>query len=69
MQMQDNDSADPGRQELTERERAQERLAREAAADAETEEEARINLRRADKAQYLREKLEEQARADEESGS
>ena len=58
---------DPTPEELRERERAQEHLAREAAAAADTEEEARVNLRRADKAAYLREKLEEQERADREA--
>jgi hypothetical protein len=64
--MEGNDPEDPTPGELSERELEQERLSREAAADAETEEEARVNLRRADKARYLREKLQEQARADEE---
>ena len=62
------DDENPKPDELRERERAQERLAREAAAAADTEEEARANLRRADKAAYLREKLEEQGRADREHG-
>jgi hypothetical protein len=53
-------------QELSAHEREQERLAREAAAEAESDEEVRVNLRRADKARYLREKLDEQQRADEE---
>jgi hypothetical protein len=65
--MDGNDPADPGPEELRERELEQERLSRAAASDAETDEQARVNLRRADKARYLREKLEEQARADEEN--
>ncbi len=64
--MDDNDPAHPTPEELSEHELEQERLSREAASQAETEEEARVNLRRADKARYLREKLEEQTRADEE---
>ena len=63
------DPTHQGPGELSAHEREQEKLAREAAAEAQTPEEARVNLRRADKAQYLREKLEEQARADEESGN
>jgi hypothetical protein len=66
-EMDGNDPADPGPEELRERELEQERLSRAAASDAETDEQARVNLRRADKARYLREKLEEQARADEEN--
>lgn len=64
--MDGNGPDDPTPEELSERELAQERLSREAAAAAETEADVRVNLRRADKARYLREKLEEQARADEE---
>jgi hypothetical protein len=58
------DEDDPTPDELREREREQERAAREAVADADTEQEARVNLRRAEKAHYLREKLEAQERAD-----
>jgi hypothetical protein len=65
--MDGNDLPHTTPEELSEREREQERLSREAAAEAETEEEARANLRRADKAQYLREKLQEQKRADEDA--
>jgi hypothetical protein len=54
---------DPTPERLSE----QERLSREAAADAGTEEEVRANLRRADKARYLQEKLRQQRRADEEA--
>jgi hypothetical protein len=64
--MDDNDPAHPTPDELSEHELQQEKLSREAASHAETEEEARVNLRRADKARYLREKLDEQSRADEE---
>jgi hypothetical protein len=64
--MEGNDREDLTPAQLSEHELEQERLSREAAADAETEEEARVNLRRADKARYLSEKLQDQARADEE---
>jgi hypothetical protein len=64
--MDGNEPADSTPEQLSEHELEQERLSREAASHAESEEEARVNLRRADKARYLREKLEEQARADEE---
>lgn len=64
--MNGEDSAPHQPQKLSAHEREQERLAREAAAEAESDEEARVNLRRADKARYLREKLDEQQRADEE---
>jgi len=64
--MDGNDPAHRTPEELSEHELEQEKLSREAASEAETEEEARVNLRRADKARYLREKLDQQARADEE---
>lgn len=64
-EMDGDDPAHSTPEQLSERELEQERLSREAASDADTEETARVNLRRADKARYLREKLEEQARADE----
>jgi hypothetical protein len=64
--MDGNDPAHSTPEELSEREREQEKLSREAASGPETEEEARVNLRRADKARYLREKLDQQTRADEE---
>ena len=54
-------------EELSEQELEQERVSRDAAAEAPTDEDARVNSRRADKARYLREKLDEQARADEEA--
>lgn len=63
--MDDNEHTDSTPEQLSEHELEQERLAREAASQAENEQEARVNLRRADKARYLREKLQEQARADE----
>ena len=63
--MDDNDPH-PTPEELSERELEQEQVSREAARESGSEEEARANLRRADKARYLREKLHEQARADEE---
>lgn len=61
------DKRDPTVEELREREQAQERAEREAAATAASDEGARASLRRADKARYLREKLEQQERADRES--
>ncbi|HET9124539.1 MAG TPA: hypothetical protein VFN65_06615 [Solirubrobacteraceae bacterium] len=64
--MNGEDSTPRQPQKLSAHEREQERLAREAAAEAESDEEGRVNLRRADKARYLREKLDEQQRADEE---
>jgi hypothetical protein len=51
-------------EELSERERSQERASRKAAAEADSEEEARTELRRAEKAGYLRQRLDEQAEAD-----
>lgn len=65
--MDGDDSADRTREELRERELEQEQASREAAKEADTVEETRINLRRAEKAHYLGEKLEQQARADEEA--
>lgn len=59
------DPADRTPEELSERELEQEELSRAAAVESESEEEARVNLRRAEKAHYLRRKLDEQARADE----
>jgi hypothetical protein len=63
-----NDDPDPTPEQLREQERAQEEVSRDAAAVAETEEQARAELRRADKAHYLQEKLAEQERADRETG-
>jgi len=62
--MSGKDPNHPTPEELGEHEREQERASRDAAEESESEEEARANLRRADKAHYLREKLEQQARAD-----
>ena len=66
-QMSGNDPNHPTPAELSEHELEQEKASRDAAEESESEEEARANLRRADKAHYLREKLEQQARADKES--
>jgi hypothetical protein len=63
------DDCDPTPESLREHERVQEQVSREAAAAALTEDEARAELRRADKARYLQEKLAEQERADREAGS
>lgn len=65
--MDGNDQPHPTPEQLSEREREQERLSRQAADDADSDEQARANLRRADKAQYLRDKLQQQKRADERS--
>ncbi len=46
---------------------AQEQTAREALEHAETEADAEVQERRADKARYLREKLQERQRADREA--
>ena len=64
--MSDNEPSHPTPDELSERELEQERASREAASEAGSEAEARANLRRADKARYLREKLAQQRHADEE---
>lgn len=61
----ERDPADPTPEQLSERERTQERVSREAAAGADSEQEARVNLRRAEKAEYLADKLQQQKRADE----
>ena len=58
------DEPDLTPEELSERERIQERASRAAASKADSEQEERTELRRADKARYLRERLEEQADAD-----
>jgi hypothetical protein len=55
---------DPKPQELSEHQRDQERVEREAIQDSGSEAEAERHRRRADKAGYLRNKLEEQQRAD-----
>ena len=58
------DDSNPTPAELKERERVHEEAARAAAAEAQTDEEAQAELRRADKAHYLQEKLEAQRQAD-----
>lgn len=55
---------DPPTQELKLRQLAQERAEREQLADAENEADAQRHLRRADKASYLRRKLEERERSE-----
>ena len=54
-------------EELKLRQARQERAERRELAEAETEAEAETHQRRADKASYLRQKLEEQQRAGRES--
>ena len=58
---------DPEPEELKEHQRDQERLERELIQEADSEAEADRHRRRADKAEYLRTKLEEQQRADRET--
>ena len=55
---------EPTVEQLHRQQLASERAAREAASEATSEEEVRVNDRRADKAHYLSEKLEQQERAD-----
>jgi hypothetical protein len=55
---------DPDAAELAERQRDQELAEREQLADADTDAEAQRHLRRADKARYLRQKLEQRKQAD-----
>ncbi len=55
---------DPPTQELKLRQLAQERAEREQVADADNDAEAQRHLRRADKAGYLRRKLEERERSE-----
>lgn len=59
---------DPPTKELKLRQLAQERAAREQLADADTGGEAERHRRRADKASYLREKLEEREKSEREAG-
>jgi hypothetical protein len=59
---------DPPTQELKLRQLAQERAERERLADAENEVDADRHLRRADKATYLRRKLEERERSERAAG-
>jgi hypothetical protein len=55
---------DPPAQELKLRQLAEERAERERLADAENAADAERHLRRADKASYLRRKLEERQRSE-----
>ena len=55
---------DPPTQELKLRQLAEERAERERLADSENAADAQRHLRRADKASYLRRKLEERQRAE-----
>ncbi len=55
---------DPSVDDLRRRQREQERLEREQIPDAETGAEADRHRRRADKAAYLRQKLEQRQRAE-----
>lgn len=57
---------EPTREELKRRQLAQEQAALEAKESAVSEEGALTHERRADKARYLREKLEQQRRAEDE---
>ncbi len=60
--------ADPKTEELRVEEIQRERAEREHAQDAELSTEERAHLRRADKHAYLRDKLAERARSEEENG-
>jgi hypothetical protein len=66
-QRQDPDADEPGIAKLTKRQHAQEVAERERLAEADTAAEAKVHRRRADKAHYLREKLEQRERADREA--
>lgn len=59
---------DPSVEDLRRRQRQQEQVEHEQIADADTEVEADRHRRRAEKAGYLRRKLEERQRADREAG-
>lgn len=63
----DRPAEEPEVAELKERQRSQERAEREQLAGADTEAAARRHRRRADKAQYLRQKLEQREHADHEA--
>ncbi len=54
-------------EELRERQLERERAERRRSADAEAEEDTRTHRRRAEKAHYLRAKLEERAEAEDEA--
>jgi hypothetical protein len=56
----------PEREELKDRQRNQEQVERELLQEADSESDAERHRRRADKAAYLRSKLEAQERADRE---
>ena len=58
--------SEPTPEALKRHQQAQEAAEREALAAAETDDDALTHERRADKARYLREKLDAQARADRE---
>ncbi|HEY6523919.1 MAG TPA: hypothetical protein VIY10_09145 [Solirubrobacteraceae bacterium] len=58
---------DPSVEELRRRQRQQEHVEREQIADADTGAEADRHRRRAEKAHYLRRKLEERQRAEREA--
>ncbi len=58
------DESEPTPEALLRRQRAQEEAERVAQADAASDETALTHERRADKARYLREKLEAQSEAD-----
>jgi hypothetical protein len=60
---------DPTTEELRVEQLQRERAEREAAAEGVTPDDTEQHDRRADKASYLREKLEERARAERESDS
>ena len=59
---------EPSAEELKQRQLDQERADRRALEHAETPEEALRHQRRADKAEYLREKLEQRQRAERDAG-
>ena len=59
---------DPPTDELKLRQLAQERAEREQLADADNEADVQRHLRRADKADYLRRKLEEREQSEREAG-
>ncbi|MEO6858706.1 MAG: hypothetical protein ABI323_08980 [Solirubrobacteraceae bacterium] len=60
---------EPTTEKLKLRQQEQETAEHRAVADSETEAEVEKHKRRADKARYLREKLEQQERADRETGN
>ena len=59
---------EPTTEKLRLRQLAEERAEREELTQANSDADAETHLRRADKASYLREKLEQQQRADREAG-